>query len=147
MNRILGSLAIAAWSAVAVGCGGTSHLPVPELAKVTGEVQISGKPAAGAVVVFHPKGDSRSQGGFGVVNDAGVFEATWRGERPGLQPGEYTVTVSRLALPDGSPLPPGRDAADLQAVETVPPEFNRPELSQQMLTVSNSGGELRIMIP
>jgi hypothetical protein len=47
-----------------------------------------------------------------------------------------------MAMPDGSPIPEGKTAADAGAVQIVPPAFSEanPENPAQQLTVSDKGG-------
>ena len=86
----------------AAGCGG-KPAPVPAGGKVT----VRGKPAAGAMVVFHPKTPGRENDPkpFAVARDDGTFELSLSGMGDGSLEGDYGVTVVWNA-----PADPKRDA-------------------------------------
>ena len=52
------------------------------------------------------------------------------------------MTVSKLAMPDGSPIPEGKNAADVDAVQVVPVPFSDPNSDDiaKVTTVSKEGG-------
>ncbi len=75
-----------------VGCGDSGNLT-----QVTGEVTVDGQPASGAVVLFHAD-DPVQPTASGVADDSGKFTLV-SAQKPGIAPGEYTVTV---AWPDPS---------------------------------------------
>lgn len=76
-----------------IGCGGPKA-EAPGLVKTHGRVVSAGKPAAGAVLVFHPAGSSggslppRARAGTD-----GRFDVTSADGGDGLPEGEYAVTV------------------------------------------------------
>src|SRR5262245_2200488 len=60
---------------------------------VRGKVVVGDKPAAGAVVMFHPEGaDLENVPATAVAADDGTFSLA-TGEKPGARPGKYVVTV------------------------------------------------------
>jgi hypothetical protein len=73
------------------GCGGGDPAVLP----AGGSVSVGGKPAAGALVVFHPldKGRENDPKPFATVADDGTFALTTRAEKDGAAAGEYGVTV------------------------------------------------------
>jgi hypothetical protein len=75
-----------------VGCGSSGKLP---LVKVSGEVLVGGKPADGALVVFHPteKDRERDVKPFGTTDAQGKFALTTYEKDDGATPGEYKVTI------------------------------------------------------
>jgi hypothetical protein len=82
------------WAAVAVavaltgpGCGGGGKV------KVTGVVQLDGKPIEGAQVTYHPIDPNRGQLAYGTTDKAGVFQLSTTTPNDGAFRGEYKVTV------------------------------------------------------
>jgi hypothetical protein len=78
-------LALAAFSATSCSSG-TLH-------PVRGKVVVGDKPAAGAVVMFHPEGgDLNDVPATGVAADDGTFTLA-TGDKPGARAGKYVITV------------------------------------------------------
>lgn len=75
-----------------VGCGSSGKLP---LVKASGEVLVGGKPAEGALVVFHPQEKDRERDvkPFAKTNAQGKFVLNTYEEGDGATPGEYKVTI------------------------------------------------------
>lgn len=134
--------------AAMLGCGGESGLPGPEkLVPVTGTVLQGGKPLGAATVVFVPR-DAKLRGGFGITDEAGAYVAKYRGTETGIEPGEYIVTVSKVAMPDGSPVPAGQSAADVGATQIIPATYADATRSQMIVTVTEGkANEFPIEIP
>ena len=117
-----------------------------QLIPATGRVTLDGKPLAMANVTFIP--DVSVEGGRAAtaVTDAdGMYElvtslpGTPQEQPKGVLPGEYVVVISKLAMPDGTPLPKnlgGADALDQGAVESVPAKYNDPSASTLKATVA-----------
>ena len=74
------------------GCGESG----PELAPVTGTVTLDDKPLFGVVARFHAAPETQGNGGYGVADAAGRFTAKTLQGRPGLYPGDYTVTLEYI---------------------------------------------------
>ena len=74
---------------VASGCGGTKGNNLP---KVTGSVNVDGKPADGAVLLFYPEG-GRAATATGTADASGTFTIVTNME-PGIALGRYKVTAS-----------------------------------------------------
>lgn len=130
---------------VPLGCGGEEAQPT-NLVVVTGTVKYKGKPLSGAALAFVPKGQTTGTGAFSVTDASGRYELTHRTQSPGVEPGTYVVSVSKMALPDGSPIPEGQDAADIGAVQIIPPIYSDPanELNPNQITVPVAGGEINL---
>ena len=82
-----------AMSLVLPSCGRTGRQPVY---RVRGQVlDAQGKPAAGALVVFHPADTSDAQAArpLAYVDPQGVFELTTYERGDGAPAGDYVVTV------------------------------------------------------
>lgn len=124
-----------------VGCSSKTGDDV-KLVTVVGKVTLDGKPLAGASVNFLPKDSTKGTGGFAVTDADGRYETRHRSDAVGIEVGTYTVTFSKIALPDGSPIPQGKDAADVGAVEVLPPKLSNPppEHAQNIITVTTGGG-------
>lgn len=129
----------------AVGCGGSSE-PAPELVAVTGTVTFKSEPLVGASVSFVPRDGTPGTGAYGVTDESGKYTLTHRTDAAGIEPGIYTVAVSKMAMPDGRPIPEGQDAADVGAVQIMPPKYSDPfsEMNTNVITVPPSGGEFPI---
>jgi hypothetical protein len=70
------------------GCGGGTSL-----VKVAGTVNVDGKPADGAVLLFHPESASTNSVSSAVADANGNFSPVTEGE-PGIPAGTYRVTVN-----------------------------------------------------
>ena len=108
---------------LSVGCANSQREVPAELVEVAGTVTIDGEPASGVTVNFVPKQGTTGQGASGVTDDAGHFTLTHLSQSPGIEPGTYQVLFSKMAMPDGSPIPPGKDAADVGASQMLPPKL------------------------
>ncbi len=139
-KRLLPVLCIAA-----AGCGGSSE-PTPELVAVTGTVTFKSEPLAGASISFVPRDGTQGTGAYGVTDDFGKYTLTHRTDASGIEPGTYTVAISKMAMPDGSPIPEGQDAADVGAIQMMPPKYSDPfsETNANIITVPASGGDFPI---
>jgi hypothetical protein len=99
-------------------------------------VLLEKKPIAGVSVNFIPQQGTSGLGAYAVTDESGKFQLTHYSHAEGISPGTYAVTFSKLACPDGSPIPPDAVAADVGAVETLPtevtvvdPEGNHPYMA------------------
>lgn len=68
------------------GCGESN-----QLVQATGSITVDGKPAEGAVLLFHPESDGELASGE--ADATGSFALT-SNMRPGIAPGRYRVTAS-----------------------------------------------------
>lgn len=105
------------------GCGGSSDNAVPELMVVSGTVTLNGEPLTKASVIFSPQPGTQGNGGVGVTDDSGKYTLQHQSNNPGIEPGKYDVTFSKWAMPDGSPIPQGKTAADVEAKDIIPEKF------------------------
>lgn len=110
-----------------VGCGGGSVEP---LVPVGGKLFVDGTALDGVAVTFIPE-KSNSRGGTGVTDPTGAFSVVDLDQNmPGLPPGKYIVTYSRMRLPDGSAAPEPKDGAPVDPgiirVETLPVHLQTP---------------------
>lgn len=81
-----------------IGCGeeGVSS----DMAEVSGKVTHGGSPVAGAAVTF--KATTGTKSAFGRTNEEGVYTLTMGGPTPGVEPGEYVVTVTKTETTGGT---------------------------------------------
>lgn len=131
------------------GCGSGPQAPdfVQNLVPVSGQVVLNGQPVSGATVLFlaPPSGAGAGEIAEARTDVDGRYVLSTRmararaDERKGVLPGEYVVAISRIVMPDGSPLPPGTTEADalaVGAIESVPAKYNDPETTPLRVTVT-----------
>lgn len=117
----------------AAGCG--TATPALEVAGVTGQVLLDGKPAQHAVVTFIPIDGAPGSGAAATTDAEGRYVLrsvqrtsglTGQGVRAvdGVPPGRYKVMVSRRLHADGSPMRPDETPIESQAVETIAAAFS-----------------------
>jgi hypothetical protein len=138
-------LSIASLLIPIVGCSKHDGL---ERAPITGLLTVQGTPLPGASVVFTPAKGTPGQGAIGISGPDGKFQVvSSRQDDAGIPPGEYSVTVSRLADPDGTILSPEATQADHpQARETVPGPYSG-AASPLKVTIPKDGGEIKVDVP
>lgn len=136
------SLVIAALvGSTGCGGGGTTVSTVP----ASGTVTLDGAPVDGARLTFMPNTGGPDKIGYAVTDAQGQFEATTRGGAPGLAVGSYRVLVEKLALPDGSPIPPDAMAADVGAKNILPPLYANSDESPLSAAIADGGtSELKL---
>jgi len=131
-----------------VGCPGKGDLSFMRNAvPATGRVTVEGKPLPGASVRFIPT--IQSTGGreaSAMTDESGAYEmATLAPGVPpdqakGVIPGEYTVVLSRVAMPDGGPPPADiideNDAIAKGMKQYVPAKYTNPETSPLKIKVA-----------
>jgi hypothetical protein len=89
------ALLLCGLSVVAVGCGPSGAKPV----KVTGKVNLNGKPVEGAEVTFLSTTGGRSASGK--TESDGSFKLTTLKTGDGAVPGDYKVTVTKVSSKSG----------------------------------------------
>jgi hypothetical protein len=132
---------LAVMGAVAIsGCGKASEAP-PKLVVVTGKVLVNKSPLQGVSLNFVPRDNTKGTGAFGGTLTDGTYELVHRTRSKGIEAGTYYVTFSRYAMPDGSPIPEGKNVTDVGAVESFPPDLVRPEPDRAKYIVTIKDGE------
>lgn len=126
------------------GCGGHSSEVPEELIPVTGTVKLNGEPKANITVLFNPGKNTTGTGGYGVTDQDGKYTLTHRSNEPGVEPGEYIVTFSMMGLPDGSPIPEGKDAADVGAVQLLPEKYTNPNREMNLTVATVKAPEVTL---
>lgn len=106
------------------GCfGGAADEDVPPLEPVSGTVMLDGKPAEAVAVTFMPMSDTAGGGAYGKTDASGKYSLTYRNGEPGIPKGRYYVIFSKMVQADGSPIPEGKTAADVDAKNVIPPRY------------------------
>jgi len=120
------------------GCGGPTEKP-PKLVTVAGKVLVNKTPLPGVALNFVPRDNTKGTGGFGGTLPDGTYELMHRSRAKGIEPGTYYVTFSRFAMPDGSPIPEGKNVTDVGALESFPPDLVNPpaDLAKHVVTVKD----------
>jgi len=140
LRRVMGFSALAIGMAgFLVGC--TGGAPVPKLAQVSGTVKIKGEPAAGVQLTFTPIADTKTTGAVAHTGPDGTYKLMHRSGEPGIEPGKYGVTFSRL-LADGKPIPPGTSPTELGATESLPESYQQVNQAFQKVEVPAKGATL-----
>jgi hypothetical protein len=89
----IASLALLAAVSLSAGCGGKKEVPCYP---VSGQVLVRNQPAAGAVVILHPRSSDERIAKlrpYGVVGADGRFQLNCYTVEDGAPAGEYAVTV------------------------------------------------------
>lgn len=130
---------------LSLGCGGEERTVPEQLHPVSGVVTIDGSKAPGVRVNFVPEKNTKGTGGYAVTDASGTFNATHYSQTSGIEPGTYQVTFSKLAMPDGSPIPEGKDAADVGAVEILPAHLTQVQTDRvvHVITVTQPMTDLK----
>jgi hypothetical protein len=145
---------VARWSAVLavlllVGCRDMDGR-VP----VTGRVTVDGQPVEGLRLEFVPSPDGKGNGGFAVSQSDGAFAVTTHQFRPGIFPGDYTITASwklEPTIPEPGPDAPMDDVvawnrARVNAPEKLPARYQNLAATPIKAVVDGTQGPLSIEI-
>ena len=135
---LLSSVAICCVAALS-GCGSSDGPAL--LVPVSGTVLLENQPAAGVGVVFIPAENTKGVGASGATDAEGKFVLLHQSGNAGIEPGTYKVVFSRWRMPDGQPIPAGQSAADVGAVDMMPPHYSSPDRTIFTETISESGNE------
>ena len=123
------------------GCGSKNNPPfLKDLVPATGRVTLKGQPLPGATVMFIPAASAAAgRDAMGITDASGayVLSTLVPGVRPdksrGALPGDYTVVISRIAMPDGGRMPEGiteeGEALAKGAKQFVPAPYTNPATS------------------
>ena len=100
--------------------------PPLDVYPVTGTVRLDGAPLEGVSISFVPV-DAAGSGGFAVSDSGGEFSLKSKDQREGVPAGSYRVLCTKMAMPDGSPIPEGEMAADVGAENILPAVYSNPD--------------------
>lgn len=130
------------------GCGESVVVPNwPDVVPCTGSVTMGGKPLTQAMVLFIPDVSTQGQGGSAQTDDSGKYTVSSRNSKgetiPGIIPGKYRVSFSRMVKPDGSVWVPDPTSsagpATFGAREELPLKYSDPANSIQIAEVKAGG--------
>jgi hypothetical protein len=127
---------IAGLSLLASACGTSSRKP---LYPVRGQVLFHGRPAARAIVTFHPVGAAPDEPRPSAhTDDRGYFNLTSYARGDGAPEGDYAVTVAWFrSLPVRNP-----SEGDPTTRNVLPPRYANPATSRLKATVAQGQNEL-----
>ena len=100
---------------------------------------MDGQPFPGCMVTFVPRGETKGLVAYGVTDTTGAFQLKYATGESGCPIGEYKAVFSKLLTPDGQPIPEGKNAADVGAVDKVPAAYRAMDNLQNVIQVPNSG--------
>ena len=115
----------------------------PDLVPVTGLVTYRGAPVADAIVTFRAADNSTSA--FGQTNAEGIYRLTTKQTNDGALPGNYLVTVEKMATDSAGQLPEDHPdygkapIVDSRPRSLLPPKFAAPMSSGLQATVTADG--------
>ena len=118
------------------GCSDTDEIRLPVF-PVKGQISFNGKPAAGAFVVLHPKGnaDPRLVPPRAIVDADGSFELSTYESQDGAAAGEYSLTVEWRKLV--------KEGGDFKAGPNVlPARYSKPATSKLEVRVAEGFNQL-----
>jgi hypothetical protein len=139
VKRWCSGLALLGCTGVALSLGGCSEASKPTY-PVRGQVLIEGKPAARALVAFHPIGATGRAAVHpaGQADDQGNFMLTSFAAGDGAPPGEYQVTVVCLVPTKVR----NRNDDETVTRNVLPARYARAETSQLRFTVAKGENTL-----
>lgn len=124
----------------AVGCSSVAAEVIPPLEPVSGVIKLDGKPTAGIAVTFVPGLASKGNPSYATTDAEGKYILQYRNGAPGVPAGEYIAMFTKLAQPDGSPIPEGKTAADVMAIDIIPARYRSMD-NRQMTCAVPAGGK------
>ena len=130
-----------------LGCSDGTEEDVPPLQPVSGTVMFGGEPTKGIAVSFMPTGQTAGGMAYGATDAEGCYTLSYRNGEPGVPAGTYTAIFSKMVTPNGEPIPEGKTAADVGAVNVIPPRFRDATSSPAEVSVPEGGGEFDFEIP
>lgn len=135
MTRFFLIVVLAIMAASASGCHNDS-----KVVAVRGRVLVNGKPAAQAIVTFHPaNGDRGAPRPSGQTDEDGYFRLTSHSEADGAAPGEYAVTVTWFRPVRERPAA----GAEYVTKNFLPARYADPKTSRLTATVELGASELQ----
>lgn len=148
-TRLLRALGLLTFIGLA-GCSGDTEEAeeAPPLHPVSGTVMLDGEPAVGVAVTFMPAGTTEGGLAYGITDESGKFSLTYENDEPGCPAGDFVATFSKVAMSDGSPIPEGKTAADVDAVQVIPDRFRIYDPQNRMMqrSVPEGGAEFEFEI-
>ena len=121
-----------------LGCGGGAPAEkVPPLEPVSGKVMLDGQPAVGVSVTFFPM--EKGNPATATTDETGAYKLKHRTGAEGTPEGNYQVLFSKMTQADGSPIPPDKTAADVAAIDQIPPGYRTMDNPMLARTIPKGG--------
>jgi len=133
------TLTLLAVSLPCCSCSGSKEQPV---FPVQGKVLFRGKPATGALVIFHPLNRPELEKGMprAVVQDDGSFAVTTFAAKDGAPAGDYAVSITWKTTSEKIPSRKGRPK---RVPTNFPEKYKNPKTSGLVVRVEETQNELR----
>lgn len=143
-------LALAALLISATGCSGSANEPeiLSKLVPVTGTISYDGAPLAGVLVTYFPaEGAAGAETAFGFTDESGKYTLSSpvagrsQEETQGAVPANYRVYITKLVMPDGSPVEgeiTDAEAEEMGAKQLLPAKYSSPTATKLTATVNPS---------
>lgn len=138
-------VALAVIGIMGAGCGGSAS-KYDKLHPVSGTITFDGQPLDGATVAFIPAKSKQVQPSFGYTDATGKYVLQTPEGNKGVSPGEYRIVVSKLQMPDGTPIPPGSQTGGADGNEIVPYPHCDPRATQNIAIVTGDSGVFDVSI-
>ncbi|WP_339728784.1 hypothetical protein [uncultured Gimesia sp.] len=130
------------------GCGSSAKEPeiLSKLVPVTGSVTLDGEPVPSVLVTYLPEaGATGAELAFGFTDETGKYNLRTpvSGYSPeksqGAVPANYRVYITKLVMPDGSPIEgeiSDAEAEEKGARQLLPPRYSSPTATKLKATVN-----------
>ncbi len=130
------------------GCGSSTAKPeiLSKLVPVTGSVSLDGEPLAGVMITYLPEaGPAGAEMAFGLTDETGKYtlHSQITGYPPdksqGAVPANYRVYITKLVMPDGSPVQgeiTDAEAEEKGARQLLPSKYSSPTATKLKATVN-----------
>ena len=116
---------------------GCSSNPYEKLLPASGMITLDGAPLAGATVAFIPEKSNQKQPSYGYTDEAGKYVLKTPEGFEGVSPGEFRIVVSKIVMPDGTPVPPGSQTGGAEGNESIPQPHCDPRATKNVAIVSD----------
>lgn len=133
--------------AMLAGVAGCSRGGDGSLATVSGTVKFNDVPADGAKITFYSTAEAggKSVGPFSATTDSsGKYVIASVGKEPGLPPGMYKVTITKMDTATAN-LPPDFDQGQMEAAglgkNALPKEYENPKTTKLSVTLEPGKNE------
>ncbi|MBL8851321.1 MAG: hypothetical protein JNG89_16685 [Planctomycetaceae bacterium] len=127
-------------------CAGCGESPYPELFPASGTITLDGAPLDGATVAFIPSKSNQMQPSYGYTDPDGKYELKTPEGYGGVSPGEYRIVISKIVMPDGSPVPPGSQTGGAEGDESIPYPHSDPRATSNVAVVAEGSDVFDVAI-
>lgn len=124
-----------------LGCAG-DPVEQRQLIQVSGIVSLDGAPVEGVTVWFIPRSGTPGNGGTGTTDATGKYTLQEANGQTGVMPGQYDVSFSKFAMPDGTPVSADVQPESVNAKQIMPRKYLKAETSGINADVSASSSSL-----